>query len=106
MSSIFTPNPEPRTPDPELLTEPRTPNPEPRTPAPTVAVIIVNYRRPELTREAIMSVLASEGVEARVVLVENAGDGQWASAHDAAEPRVEVIANPDNIGFGAACKTD
>ena len=77
--------------------------PAPAGCGPRVAAVIVNYRQPELTREAIDSVLRSEGVCVSVWLVENAGAGQWARKVYDNEPRVEIIANPENIGFGAAC---
>ncbi len=70
---------------------------------PRVAAVIVNFRQPELTREAIDSIFRSEGVSVSVCLIENAGDGQWAREIYDNEPRVDIIANPENIGFGAAC---
>src|SRR5690606_35757885 len=72
-------------------------------PEPRVTAIIVNYHQPGLTRAAIDSVLASEGVAAEVIVVENEGSGDWVRAEFPAESRIRVIANPTNRGFGAAC---
>lgn len=68
-----------------------------------VDAIIVNYHQPALAAEAARSVLNSCGVDARVILIENEGGGEWARAEFADDPRVSLIANNDNIGFGPAC---
>ncbi|MEN6625948.1 MAG: glycosyltransferase family 2 protein [Candidatus Sumerlaeia bacterium] len=68
-----------------------------------VDTIIVNYHQPKLAAEAARSVLNSRGADARVILVENEGDGAWARAEFGDDARVSLIANEDNIGFGPAC---
>lgn len=68
-----------------------------------VTVIIVSFNTRELTLAAVRTLLDnSQDVAMRVVVFDNAsGDGS-AAAVKAAFPQVEVIANPDNIGFAAA----
>lgn len=68
-----------------------------------VDAVIVNYHQPQLTADAARSVLAARGVDARVILVENAGDGAWARREFPGEARVSLIANAGNVGFGPAC---
>ncbi len=69
----------------------------------SICAVIVNYRRPDLTRRAVESVLESEGVETRVALVDNESDGVWARDLYGDDERVVIRANAGNIGFGAAC---
>ena len=68
-----------------------------------VAVVIVNYRTAELTRDAVASVLPEPEVE-EVVVVDNAsGDGSveyLRSSFD--DPRLRVVASDGNLGFGPA----
>lgn len=68
-----------------------------------VFAIIVNFHQERLSERAIASVLASAGVEARVVLVDSESDGRWARGRYAGHPRVEVLYNTANAGHGAAC---
>ena len=65
--------------------------------------VIVNYHRPDITQQAIDSVLSETDTEVRVVLIENDGDGVWAQERYANDSRVVVKANADNLGFGAGC---
>jgi GT2 family glycosyltransferase len=65
--------------------------------------IVINYHREALTRDAVASLLASRDVDLRVVMIDNEGDGAWARAIWREEPRVRVLANARNLGFGAAC---
>lgn len=68
-----------------------------------VDAIIVNYRQPRLAADAARSVLASRGIDTRVILIENEGDGAWVQREFATDARVSLIANTENIGFGPAC---
>ncbi len=68
-----------------------------------IDAVIINFHQPELTGRAVHSVLASRDVEPRVFVIDNEGDGGWARAAFADDPRVEVVANARNLGFGAAC---
>lgn len=62
-------------------------------------VVIVNWRRPDLTLRAARSVSAQLREGDRIVLVDNgSGDGSAATLRDAG---FEVVALPDNRGFGA-----
>jgi GT2 family glycosyltransferase len=69
----------------------------------TVCAIVINYHQRRLTEQAVCSVLASIGVKVWVVLVDNESEGPWTESPYAAHPRVELIRNAENIGFGAAC---
>ncbi len=68
-----------------------------------LSIIIVNFRTPELTREAASSALASgasSGME--IIIVDNlSGDNSVEYLADAFkdEPRVRIIASDDNLGF-------
>jgi len=68
-----------------------------------VTAIIINYHQERLTERAVASVLASEGVGVRVVLVDNASGGVWARTTYGNQSQIELVINPANIGFGAAC---
>lgn len=70
---------------------------------PRVDAVIVNYHQPNLAADAARSVLASRGIDTRVILIENEGDGAWVQSEFAGDPRVSLIANSANIGFGPAC---
>ena len=67
-----------------------------------LGVVIVSYNTVALLRRCLQTVLASEGLQFRVCVVDNASwDGSAAMA--AAEfPSVQVIANAENIGYPAA----
>lgn len=68
-----------------------------------VHAIIVNYHRQRLTEQAVASVLASGGVDVRVILIDNDSDGAWVRKRYDDHSRVHPIVNTRNIGFGAAC---
>lgn len=68
-----------------------------------VDAVIVNYHQPKLAADAARSVLASRGIDPRVILIENEGDGDWVRREFATDARVSLIANAENIGFGPAC---
>jgi len=73
--------------------------------AAAVDVIIVNYNAGDLLRQCVDSVLASEDVIVRCVVVDNAStDGSLAFAAGPAgsDERLVVIRNPDNLGFAVA----
>ena len=68
-----------------------------------VTVIIVSYNTRELTIKAIETLLANAGdVAMRVVIFDNASADGSAEAIQARFPDLEVIANPENIGFARA----
>ena len=67
----------------------------------TAAVVIVNYRTAALTERSVRSVLVPDVRE--VLVVDNASDDNIGARMAALrEPRVRVIANDRNLGFGAA----
>jgi len=75
--------------------------PEPST-APAVDIVVVSWNvRAELLA-CLKSVLASRGVEARPIVVDNASMDGSADAVASAHPEVQLIRNPDNRGFARA----
>jgi hypothetical protein len=67
-----------------------------------VAVVVVNYRTPALTIACVESVLRSEGVRPRVIVVDNAsGDDSAARLREAFghAPAVTVLARDVNDGY-------
>ncbi len=70
---------------------------------PEVTVIIVSYNTRDLTVKAVETLLENAGdVTMRVVVFDNASADGSAEAVAARFPGVEVIAHPENIGFGRA----
>lgn len=69
---------------------------------PKVAVLIVSYRTPELTRSAVLSVARADR-EADIVVVDNAsGDDSVRLVRDLQDERTLVLVNEKNVGYGAA----
>lgn len=67
-----------------------------------VGAVTLNYKTAADTAEAVRALLASDGVEMTVFLVENgSGDGSWEklSQDFAGEKRVELIRSEVNTGF-------
>lgn len=64
--------------------------------------MIVSYQTRELTLEAVDSVLSSEGVDARVFVVDNASSDGSADAVRARFPSAVVLEAGTNVGFGRA----
>lgn len=70
---------------------------------PEVTVIIVSYNTRDLTLRAVETLLeSSPGLAMKVVVFDNASHDGSAEAVAAAFPQVDVIANPENIGFARA----
>ena len=69
--------------------------------APRVDVVVVAYDGVEFIRNLIPELLASEGVEVRVIVIDNASVDR--SSDVAAALGAEVVHLPRNIGFGGAC---
>ena len=68
-----------------------------------LTVIIVSYNTRQLTIRAVATLLEnSPGLAMRVVVFDNASADGSAAAVAAAFPQIEVIANPENIGFARA----
>jgi GT2 family glycosyltransferase len=67
-----------------------------------VTVSIVNWNTKDELRECLRSVLAQEGIEIEVVVVDNASSDRSAQmVQDEFADTVILIANTSNIGFGA-----
>ena len=67
-----------------------------------VVAVTVNFRTPEDTVQTVEALLASEGVDLRMVLVENgSGDDSWGKLTAAlgSNPRVELVRSATNTGF-------
>lgn len=76
---------------------------------PSVAALLLNFRQPALTRQCLHDLLAVADVALAILVIDNgSGDGSAAElAGDVAAARargadVELLALPDNLGFGAA----
>lgn len=70
---------------------------------PEVTVIMVSYNTRELTLKAVETLLENAGdVTMRVVVFDNASADGSAEAVAERFPGVEVIAHPENLGFGLA----
>ena len=71
---------------------------------PIVSIIIVNWNVRELLRACIASLYAQGGLPSdamQVLVVDNASkDGSVAMVREAF-PQVDLVANTDNVGFGA-----
>ena len=70
---------------------------------PEASVVILNWNRGELTREAILSVLNQRGVELEVIVVDNgSSDGSREKLKAEFAGRIRLIENPANLGFSPA----
>jgi len=88
--------------------------PSPTAPRASAALVIVNYRTPELVERCVRSALAgADRWELEIVIVDNgSGDGS-AERLRASLPSATVLAEPENRGFAAgvnagmrACETE
>lgn len=83
----------------EAVTEPATAR------AAAIAAIVVSYRSATTLHECLSRLRAARDV-GEILVVDNASDdgsAGMAQAHAHADPRVRVLENGANIGFGAAC---
>lgn len=67
-----------------------------------VSVLTVNYKTPELVERCVGSVLSQQGVRFEMRVVDNASGDDSLARLKALEPRIHVIANTENKGFGVA----
>src|SRR5258705_537994 len=68
-----------------------------------LTVVIVSYKTRDLTLKAVETLIDnSPGVAMRIIVFDNASDDGSAEAVAALFPNVDVIANPENIGFARA----
>lgn len=73
---------------------------------PRVAAILVNWRAADMTVDAVRSLLKQTRVPDSIIVVDNgSGDNSDVRIADAlrGEPRAQVLAHPDNRGFGSGC---
>ncbi|WP_194784490.1 glycosyltransferase family 2 protein [Actinomyces haliotis] len=66
---------------------------------PSALVVIVNWRRPDLTRRAATSIEHQLGVHDRLVVVDNASED--GSVEELRKTGLDVIVNSSNAGFGS-----
>lgn len=64
-----------------------------------VGIVILNYNTRELLRRCLETVLASEGIDYRVVVVDNASSDGSGEMVRTEFPQVELIASPTNGGY-------
>src|SRR6266481_38816 len=70
---------------------------------PVVSVIIISYNTRQMTLDCLHALYADLGeLQAEVFVVDNASSDGSAAAIAEIFPQVRVIANPVNVGFGAA----
>jgi GT2 family glycosyltransferase len=69
------------------------------TAPPAVTVVIVDWNEPEVTLEAVASVLAQQGVTCEVVVVDNGSERTAAGHPAAAHAGVRIVRLPTNRGF-------
>src|ERR1044072_7152966 len=71
---------------------------------PQVAIVIVSYNTRDLLLDCLASVMENQqGIEIELVVVDNASADGSLEATRSAYPQARTIANPENLGFGAAC---
>ena len=72
---------------------------------PQVTAIIPSYNHEHYVGQAIDSVLAQDGAEVRVLVVDDAStDGTVAAARTRKDARVTIRANPKNLGLGESLR--
>jgi GT2 family glycosyltransferase len=65
--------------------------------------VLVHYGPPDLTRRCLENLAAMEPEPHRVVVVDHGPGAGLAQALAGAHPRLTILANPENPGFGAGC---
>jgi GT2 family glycosyltransferase len=71
------------------------------TDRPDISIVIVSFNTRDLTRECLAAVLG-EGIQAEVVVVDNASRDGSADMVEREFPRVKLIRSQTNLGFGNA----
>jgi len=76
---------------------------DPSSPVPAVSVVIVSFNtQPELLR-CLDSLAENVSLPLEVVVVDNASEDGTVEALRREQPRVQLIANRENVGFARAC---
>lgn len=70
-------------------------------PDPPVAVVVVNFQTPELTSRAVISAEQSEGVDVRVLIVDNGSDDGSVAFLEKNSPQARLLSLKRNLGFGS-----
>lgn len=68
----------------------------------TVDVVIVNWNTSTAALAAAEAYAASEGVEVRVVIFDNASEADQRLILEGAPPEISVVLSQENLGFGTA----
>jgi GT2 family glycosyltransferase len=72
-------------------------------PGPVVSVVVISYNTRQMTLDCLRTLYADlADLPAEVFVVDNASSDGSVAAVTEAFPNVRVIANPNNVGFGAA----
>jgi len=72
-------------------------------PSPQVAVVVVSYNTRDDLLNCLASVIENAPADTEIVVVDNASTDGSLDVVRQTYPRVIVIANPANMGFGVAC---
>jgi GT2 family glycosyltransferase len=76
----------------------------PNLPGMDVSVIIVTYQSASCIGDCLDAVLAQQGIDAEVVVVDNGStDGTLDEARRLKAKQLRIIANTENLGFGKGC---
>lgn len=67
-----------------------------------LSVIIINYNTPELTEQAIATLLATAGERVREVIAIDNGSSAPLEPGRLADPRLRLVMNANNLGFARA----
>ena len=67
-----------------------------------ISIIIVSYNTVNLTLECLASIPASDGLEKEIFVVDNSSTDNSVAMITERFPQVNLIANKENLGFGAA----
>ena len=70
---------------------------------PKVAAVILNYRTPRDTLEAVTSLEAAGYENLEVIVVDNAPKGEWSDTFLQEHPRVIFLSTETNLGFSGGC---
>ncbi len=67
-----------------------------------ISVLIVNYNTAELVKKCVESVLKQQNVNFEIIVIDNQSHDDSVAVLRQFEPRITLVANQDNKGFGRA----
>lgn len=71
---------------------------------PEISVVILNYKRPDLTIAAVQSLLNQKDVTTEVIVVDNgSGDESAEKIKNRFGEKIKMVENSENLGFSPAC---